>query len=228
MGPGRNKVVAIVPAAGLGLRFGPRSRKTVATLAGKPLVAHALSVLDSSGYIDAIIVAAHKDIERRVKLIVEKYRIGKVERVVRGGATRSASVRNCFNAIAGGCDIVLVHDAARPFLTRELIASAVKGAARYGACIAALPVTDTVKRASKSGFIRDTLPRRGLWRAQTPQAFSYKLLKKAFARTRSFDSVTDEAFVVERLGRPVKLIEGSARNMKITTREDLKLAEALL
>jgi len=221
------KVVAIVPAAGSGRRLRMREKKPFVRLGGKPLISYALRSLNSSGYIDEIIIATDASSIERLKAIVKRYRISKAVTVTAGGSTRSESVRNCFKLIKEPCDIVLIHDGARPFVSKELIKNSVSSAKKYGACIAAIRQSDTVKLAGGDMFIKKTLDRSGLWRAQTPQAFRYNVLKKALSRRARFEVDTDDASIVERAGRKVKLIEGSARNIKITTVEDLKLAEVL-
>jgi 2-C-methyl-D-erythritol 4-phosphate cytidylyltransferase len=163
-----------------------------------------------------------------MKNIIKRYRIDKVSSVVAGGKTRAGSVKNCFKAIKMPCDIVLIHDGARPFLSERLIRSSIISASRYGACITAVPQTDTVKLAGKDLFVKRTLDRSGLWRAQTPQAFKYGILRKAVLASDRSGSITDDASMVERAGKKARIIEGDARNIKVTTKEDLKMAEVLL
>lgn len=220
--------VAIVPAAGSGKRLGSREKKIFVRLAGLPLIAHALKALNSSVYIDNIIVAVQPSSIERLKGIIKKYGIAKVGIVTAGGRTRSESVRNCFNLIDGYCDIVLIHDAARPFLSKALIKNSVIYAKKYGACVTAVRQTDTVKSADKRLFVKKTLDRRSLWRAQTPQAFKYNLLKEAINRIGAGPGITDDAFLLERLGKKVKILEGNSGNIKITTKEDLRIARGLL
>ena len=224
----RSRTVAIVPAAGSGRRLGMREKKPFVRLGGKPLIVYTLRSLNSSGYIDKIITATDASSVGRMKNIIKRYRIGKAVTGTAGGPTRSESVRNCFKLIEQPCDIVLIHDGARPFPSKELIKSCIMSAKRHGACIAAIGETDTVKLAGKDLFIKKTLDRSVLWRAQTPQAFKYDILKKAFFRAARFKDETDDASMVERIGKKVKILEGSARNIKITSKEDLKMAEVLL
>jgi 2-C-methyl-D-erythritol 4-phosphate cytidylyltransferase len=222
------RVVAIVPAAGSGSRLQTREKKPFVRLGDRPLVIHTLKALASSGYINTIIVATNASSTERLKKLVKKYRINKVAAVTAGGSTRSGSVRNCFKFIKEPCDIVLIHDGARPFPSKEVIKNSVLLAKKYGACITAVRQTDTVKLADKDLFISKTLDRSDLWRAQTPQVFKYGLLKRALRAADSIRDMTDDASYVERIGGKVKILEGSAKNIKITTKDDLKIAEVLL
>ncbi|MDD5681537.1 MAG: 2-C-methyl-D-erythritol 4-phosphate cytidylyltransferase [Candidatus Omnitrophica bacterium] len=224
----RPKVVAIVPAAGSGNRLGLRESKPFVLLGGKPIIIYALETLNSSEYIDTIIVAVQPRLIGRLKKIIKKYGISKARFVTAGGKTRSESVRNCFNLVDEDCSLVLIHDAARPFLSKDLIKGTVLCSNKYGACITAIRQTDTVKLADKKLFIRKTLDRNNLWRAQTPQVFRYGLLKQCLKYKGGNKEITDEASCLEYMGRKVKILEGTAKNIKITTREDLKIAEVLL
>ena len=224
----KSRVVAIVPAAGSGRRLGTREKKPFVRLGGKPLIVYALDALNSSRYIDDIIVAADNSLIKRLKKIIKRYGMYKAGIVTAGGETRSGSVRNCFKLIKEPCDIVLIHDGARPFPSEEIIRDSILLAKKYGACITAIRQTDTIKLVDKGLFIKKTLNRSGLWRAQTPQVFKYSLLKKALDRTARSKEMTDEASCLERIGKKVKILEGSSKNIKVTTGEDLKMAEVLL
>lgn len=221
------RTVAIVPAAGRGSRLGAGVPKPFVRLGGRPLVVYALKAMQSCAAIDAVIVAAEPSCVGRVERLARRYRLTKVVAVVAGGRTRSASVRNCLKRIPAGCEAVLIHDAARPFVERRMIEGAVRAAKRFGACVAAVPETDTLKLVDKKMSVRRTLDRSSIFRAQTPQAFRLDVIFKAY-RAGAKPLVTDDAAMVERAGRTVKIIPGSYRNIKITTREDLKIAEALL
>jgi len=222
------KVAAIVPAAGSGRRLGAPDKKPFVLLAGKPLITYALKALDSSEYIDEIYVAADPDSVGRLKSVIDKYGIRKVLKVVAGGKTRAGSVKNCFDLVDPTCDVVLIHDGARPFPGECDIINSVLLAVKFGGCITAIPMTDTVKLAGKGLFVKRTIDRSSLWRAQTPQAFRYDVLKKALGASEDISRVTDDASILERLGKKVKILRGSPGNIKVTTREDLKMAEALL
>ena len=221
------RVVAIVPAAGAVRRMKLKTRKPFVLLAGKPLISYTLNALNSCDIIDEIVVAAEKPLVRRFKGLIRQFRFKKVVDVVAGGRTRSESVRNCLNRIVlRSSDIVVVHDGGRPFVESKLIKRIVGFAKKYGGAIAAIPQTDTVKLADEALFVTGTLDRTRIYRAQTPQAFRYGLLKKAYGSIKK--KVTDDSGLVEGFGGKVKIIEGSPKNIKITTKEDLKLAEALL
>ncbi|MDP3730625.1 MAG: 2-C-methyl-D-erythritol 4-phosphate cytidylyltransferase [Candidatus Omnitrophota bacterium] len=224
----RYKVAAIVPAAGSGHRLEAQDKKPFVLLAGRPLITYALKALDSSKHIDQIYVAADPSSIARLKGIISKYGIKKVAGVVAGGSSRAGSVKNCFDLVDPLCDIVLIHDGARPFPGDSDIMNSVILAGKFGGCVTAIPMTDTVKLAGKGFFVKRTIDRSSLWRAQTPQAFRYGILKKALSRIKNISSVTDDAFLLERLGKPVKILKGSSRNIKVTTKEDLKIAEVLI
>lgn len=222
------KTVAIIPAAGSGKRLRTKKKKPFVLLKGRPLITYALKALDSSKYINSIIVASEAGSIGRLRNIIRKYGFKKVVRIVKGGRTRFGSVRNCFNAIAPPCDILLIHDGVRPFPGERTIRDSILLAEKFGACITAIKPTDTIKFALKDNFIGKTLDRKKLWKAQTPQAFKYGIFKKAMKRVKDAEYLTDDACILERAGKKVKILEGSARNIKITTREDLIFAEALL
>ena len=222
----RPKVIAVVPAAGCGRRLGAGKRKPFILLGGKPLVSYALKALDKCKEIDGIIVAAERGHVSRLKNIAKRFKIRKLIDVVAGGKTRFESVRNCVKAAGSSFDMVLIHDAARPFIDNDTIVRSIKAAAKFGASVAAVPESDTVKLADKSFFIKGTLDRERIFRAQTPQVFKYELIKRAYSAV-SGKNVTDDAGLVEKDCR-VKIVEGSYKNLKITTKEDLKAAEALL
>jgi len=221
------KTIAIVPAAGSGKRLGLRTKKPFVLLGNKPLISYVLSALDSSRLIDRIVVAVEKQSLARFKDLVKKYRFKKIIDIVIGGRTRFESVKNCLKRIDSSCDIVLIHDGARPFLDRSLIEDSIELAIKYGGCIVAVPESDTVKFVDGNLFIKKTLDRNKVFRAQTPQTFRYNLIKKAYD-VKGKDGTTDDASLVENLGKEIKILKGSYRNIKITIKEDLKLAEVLL
>jgi 2-C-methyl-D-erythritol 4-phosphate cytidylyltransferase len=221
------RTVAIVPAAGSGERLGYKARKPFVLLKGIPIVIRTLKALDSSRVIDGILVATDRDSVGRLKRLVKKYRIRKVIDVVVGGRTRLGSVRNCIKALSGSFDIILIHDCARPLIDSGTIEKAVDIAEKFGACVTAIPETDTVKLAGKDMSVNKTLDRTKLYRAQTPQAFRYDIIKRAYSRG-GLSLATDDSSLVEHMGKPVKILVGSCRNIKVTTKEDLKLAEVLL
>lgn len=220
-------VVAIVAAAGSGHRLGLKVRKPFVKLAGIPIIVHTLKALSGSRAIDAIIVAAEAGFVGRFEALVKKYKLIKVAAVVTGGATRAESVRNCLAHVDDSFDIVLIHDGGRPFIDAETIALSVAMARKHGGAIVAVPENDTVKLTGDDLFVKKTLDRSRIFRAQTPQAFRRDLIKKAYAAGIAAGA-TDDAGLVERVGGKVKIVTGSYRNIKITTKEDLKLAEVLI
>jgi 2-C-methyl-D-erythritol 4-phosphate cytidylyltransferase len=223
-------VTAIVPAAGSGRRLGLREAKPFVCLAGKPILIHTLKALGACASVDSIIVAAPPRSVARVERLVRSYRAGKVSRVVPGGRTRTESVRNCLGRLDKSCRVVVIHDGARPLIEAATVDRAVRLAARCGACVVAVPENDTVKEAGPDLVIKRTLDRRRIYRAQTPQAFRRPLIERAYAKAfaSGVPSATDDSYLAERAGVRIKILKGSYRNIKITTIEDLKAAEAFL
>lgn len=220
---------AIITAGGSGVRFGSGAPKQFAALGGKPLLAHSVETFSGLDIIGEIVLVAPPDWVAYVEKEIAGTPGSKVSRVVPGGTERQHSVENGFNALSGAPGVVVVHDGVRPFAGAALIEEVIREAALYGAALAALPAGDTVKKAGETGLVESTVPRDTLWLAQTPQAFRYDVLKKAFERAREDGFLaTDEALLAERIGADVKLVKGSPYNIKITTREDLALGELLL
>ncbi|HYM36781.1 MAG TPA: 2-C-methyl-D-erythritol 4-phosphate cytidylyltransferase [Nitrospiraceae bacterium] len=225
-----NRVVAVVPAAGRGHRMGSNTPKQFLTLGGLPLLVHSLRVLESSDAISAVVLAAPQaELDYCRRDIVAQYGFKKVRQVVAGGAERQDSVRLGLAAVSPDAEIVLIHDAVRPFLTGSMIALVVEAAAKHGAAIVAIPMRDTVKRTGPDGLIEETVDRRPLWLAQTPQAFHRALIEEAHARAlQNGFRATDDAQLVECMGRRVAIVEGSTDNIKITRPEDLAMGESIL
>ncbi|HEY2866930.1 MAG TPA: 2-C-methyl-D-erythritol 4-phosphate cytidylyltransferase, partial [Pyrinomonadaceae bacterium] len=192
-------------------------------LKGKPVVEHALERFDAARSVDAIVLVLSAD---RLRQFDERS-FGKIANIVVGGETRAESVKNGLAAVSDDMDIVTVHDGARPLVTVEEIERTIEAARRTGAACLVAPVTDTIK-AIQGNEIASTLDRSKLRRAVTPQAFRLDVLRKAFEGVDLNDSITDECYLVERLGHPIEIVEGSAHNIKITHTEDLAIAEALL
>ncbi|MCW5967902.1 MAG: 2-C-methyl-D-erythritol 4-phosphate cytidylyltransferase [Blastocatellales bacterium] len=223
--------VAIIPAAGSGVRLGGSIPKQFIELSGAPILIHTLLRFDLCPDIDALVVALTPD---RISSFPDEAcsrGIRKPLIVAEGGGERSESIRRALDAAARlQPNIVAVHDAVRPFVTTAQISAVIRRASDVGAAILALPATDTIKQV-EDGYIRQTLDRRRIYRAQTPQAFRFELLRRAndemIARALSPETFTDDAMLVEYLGERVAVVEGSARNIKITTRDDLALAEHL-
>jgi 2-C-methyl-D-erythritol 4-phosphate cytidylyltransferase len=214
---------AIVVAAGRSERMGGVD-KVLAPLVGRPLLAWTLAAFKQCDAIERVVVVASEASLDRVDALVREWRFTKVTDIVPGGATRQASVRAGIDA-APGAAIVAVHDAARPLVTPELIARGVQLARATGAALCAIPSRDTVKDV-EDRIVRATPDRARMWLAQTPQVFDRALLLEA--HERATDDATDDAALVEALGRDVHVYEGAASNVKITTPDDMIIAEALL
>jgi 2-C-methyl-D-erythritol 4-phosphate cytidylyltransferase len=231
-----SRIAAILPAAGLGTRMGGETPKQFLELGGLPLVIFTLRRLAKCEEITDFFIATRAD---EVAALSERVRQeplgGRPVRVVRGGGTRQESVALALAEVPADTEIVLVHDAVRPFVTREQIARVIAEARERRAVILGIPAMDTVKevkRASLPGdvaLITATIPRERVVLAQTPQAFAFALLKEAFARAAA-DGVnaSDEAGLVERLGVDVHVVQGSDRNLKITKPADMELAQFYL
>lgn len=221
---GTGAVWAVVPAAGQGLRMG--RKKPLMPLAGRPILRWTLDVFEATPVIAQVVVAVGvEDVEAWRRDLAA---CPKVRAVVAGGAERQDSVRLGLAAVPAEVPWVAVHDGVRPCITPELVERVVGEARAHGAAIAALPVSETVKRAV-DGWVKETVERDGLWAVQTPQVFRADLLREAHRRAAA-EGVrgTDDSALVERLGVPVRLVPGLAGNVKITRPEDLPLAEALL
>jgi 2-C-methyl-D-erythritol 4-phosphate cytidylyltransferase len=230
-----SRIAAILPAAGLGTRMGGETPKQFLELGGLPLVIFTLRRLAACEAISEFIIATRVDEVASLTERVRQESLGRPVRVVRGGGTRQESVALALAEVPADTEIVLVHDAVRPFVTREQIARVIAEARERRAAILGIPAMDTVKevkRASLPGdvaLITATIPRERVVLAQTPQAFSFALLKEAFARAAA-DGVnaSDEAGLVERLGVDVHVVQGSERNLKITKPADMELAHFYL
>jgi len=221
--------IAIIAAAGAGIRMASDRPKQFLQLAGKPVIFHTLQPFEECDSINEVIVVLPAAESAGFISLAGKYGLRKVSRVVPGGMTRADSVKRGLTAIRSAtAEIVAVHDGVRPFVTVEEIDKTVEAARLHGAAILVAPVTDTIKQISEQRVVT-TLDRSGLRRALTPQCFEYELLRQAYQEAEVSDpSLTDESVLVERLGRSVSIVEGSSRNIKITTPEDLLVAEALL
>lgn len=222
---------AIVLAAGKGSRMHSEIPKQYLILAGRPLICYALQVFQESFIDEVILVSGEGQEEYCRSEIVEKYGFSKVKRIVSGGKERYDSVYRGLCA-AGDCDYVYIHDGARPFPDEDILFRAKRCVEQDGACTAGMPVKDTVKISDESGFVKSTPDRKYVWQIQTPQAFSFSVIKEAYERLfelGNFSGITDDAMVVEQFNsRPVRIFEGSWRNIKITSPEDLVIAEQIL
>lgn len=219
-------VTAIIAAGGRGARFGGGQPKQLFTLAGRPLLQRSVEAFARSSAVHDIVVALPSELMAAPPVYLAS--IAKRVELVEGGERRQDSVARAFARIGERADIVVIHDAARPLVSDDLIRRTVEAAAQFGAAIAALPARDTVKRADAQQMIAATLPREEIFLAQTPQAFRADVLRAALALSTRDSHATDEAMLVEQAGHRVRLIEGDPRNLKITTPDDLAIAEVLL
>ena len=222
---------AIVLAAGQGKRMGTKVQKQYLEIANKPVLFYSLYAFEKSPIIDDIIlVVGEGQDEYCQNEIVDKYGMRKVKKIVQGGAERYHSVWNGLQEVDGD-GYVFIHDGARPFVTEEMIERAYKDVQKCKACVIGMPVKDTIKLADQEGFVNETPDRSLLWMIQTPQVFENGLVKEAYAKLmeEKYTQVTDDAMVVEQmLGHKVKLTMGSYENIKITTPEDLDVAEVFV
>lgn len=229
------RIAAILPAAGLGTRMGADTPKQFLELDGTPIVIHSVRRVASCPLVTDIIVATRADVVESLEQRLRNESFMQSVRVIRGGDSRQDSVAAALQQVSNDTEIVLVHDAVRPFVTREQIARVIEETRRCQAAILGIPAMDTVKEVKRASLPEDvalitaTIPRERVVLAQTPQAFSTKLLKEAFARAQA-DGVnaSDEAGLVERLGHDVHVVLGSERNIKITKPADMKLARFYL
>lgn len=241
----KKRCTAILLAAGSGKRMQSDVAKQFMLLDGKPLIWYALHTIEQSPVIeDCILVTGAEDIAYVQKEIVERYGFGKVETIVAGGAERYDSVYNALKVIADGNmkmtnqeGYVFIHDGARPFLTEDMIERSYQAVTKTHACVVGMPVKDTIKLADPNGYAASTPDRSIVWQIQTPQVFDTELIIEAYSRLMLHKEelaakgikITDDAMVVETLLKhPVKLVKGSYENIKITTPEDLSVAEAFL
>lgn len=223
------KVTAILPAAGIGKRMGAGSKKQFLEVHGKPILAHTLEKFHHAIYVDEVILVLQNEwIPFVQEEIIGPYGFSRVHTLVPGGAERQDSVYEGLKAVKES-DIVLVHDAVRPCVRADKIDELIEIAVEYPAAILAVRPKDTIKQQDANGFVARTIDRNTLWNVQTPQAFQYSLLRSAFDKAYAEKYYgTDEAMLIERLGHAVKIVEGHYDNIKITTPEDLALAERFL
>jgi 2-C-methyl-D-erythritol 4-phosphate cytidylyltransferase len=223
------KTVAIIPAAGSSKRMQNNISKQYLLLDGIPVLAHTLGIFQRSPEIDEIfLIVPKRDIKFAHDGIAERYGISKVSKILAGGKERQDSVRNGIDALGSDHDIVVIHDGVRPFISEELVHSAILEASRVRAVTVGVPVKDTVKSIDRHGIVVETLNRNHLWLTQTPQAFEREIIREAYeAAYRDNFYGTDDASLVERMGVKVTMIRGSYDNIKITTKDDVMLAEIL-
>ncbi|HTP80905.1 MAG TPA: 2-C-methyl-D-erythritol 4-phosphate cytidylyltransferase [Bacteroidota bacterium] len=230
MSKSRPKIIAIIPAAGSGLRLGGKTRKQFLPLRGKPVIVHTIQQFESCSDVDEIDIAVPESAIVEMESIISRFRLHKVGKVVVGGARRQDSVYNILKTIAArDSDILLVHDAVRPFVRPKMISHLVRVCREHGTAVLAVQPKDTVRRSVGGVQFDHTIDRSALWLVQTPQVFRAKLLIRAHERARKdrFSS-TDDVALVERLGIKSRIVEGTYDNIKITTPDDLELGELIL
>lgn len=222
-------VSVIVAAAGMSNRMGSKINKQFIAIDNKPVLAHTIEKFDQCKYVDEIIVVSkEEELEYCRREIVKKYRFNKVTKVIKGGLERQDSVYNGLLALNEKTNIVLIHDGARPFVKSESIIDGIEGVLESGACVIGVPVKDTIKVIKDNEIISNTPKRSLIWAAQTPQCFWHHIIMEGYKKAIEQDFVgTDDSSIVERLGYDVKMIMGSYENIKITTPEDLVVAESL-
>jgi 2-C-methyl-D-erythritol 4-phosphate cytidylyltransferase/2-C-methyl-D-erythritol 2,4-cyclodiphosphate synthase len=223
------RVTAIIAAGGRGQRLGAAEPKQLLAVGGRAILERSVTAFLQHPSVDEVVVAVPQELVENPPAYLRADASGKPLRTVAGGVRRQDSVANAFRAAAAASDVIVIHDAARPFASADLIARTIAAAAETGAALAAVQARDTVKRAAVDGskgelLVGATLPRETIFLAQTPQAFRRSILADALAIA---DDATDEAALAERAGHPVQLVEGEAWNIKITTAEDLPIAEAI-
>lgn len=229
------KIGAVVLAAGQGKRMHTSVAKQFLELKGRPLITYALSTFQKSPVHEIVLVTGPEYLDYCQKEIVEAYGFTKVKAVVAGGRERYHSVYEGLKALdrLGGADSVLIHDGARPLVTEAIIRRSIDCVREFKACVAGMPVKDTIKICDADGFGAGTPDRSSLWQIQTPQSFSFPLILDAYRRILSRpegrEGITDDAMVIESMTDcRVKLIQGDYQNIKVTTPEDILIAEALL
>ena len=223
----KDKITAIVLAAGKGNRMQSDIPKQFMELCGKPVIYYSLMAFENSPVTDIVLVTGEEYIEYCKNEIVKKYQLDKVKAVVCGGTERYWSVKKGLEA-AKGTDYVMIHDAARPCITQEMIERSIEKVKQVKACTVGVQAKDTIKIVDEGGYGIDTPPREKLWQIQTPQSFFYPMICEAYQKMEQSEvkNITDDTMIIERyLGRKTQVIQGDYANMKITTPEDLSMIE---
>ena len=223
-------IVVVIAAGGQGRRVGSATPKQFLPLGGQSILVRTLSAFERLSEVVEIVVVAPRAYVERTRTLIRRGNINKVSAVVPGGSRRQDSVRNGLLACMNKNGLVLVHDAVRPFIDRNTILAVAREAQRYGAAVVGVKTRDTIKvEGTRRGFFSRTLDRRTLWAVQTPQGFRFDLLWQAHENARRSKFVgTDEASLVERLGKRVRIVAGPDQNLKITTTADLRLARLMI
>lgn len=222
------KTYAIIPSGGLGKRANAPLPKQYLQFNGKELIAYTLQVLQSSSLIDEIVVAAQNNYFELLETIKKNFGLTKLNLLVEGGEERQFSVHNAVRAIkAKDDDLILVHDAVRPLISKEIIYDSIQQAKEYGAAVVAIKAKDTLLKGND--FVSEYLDRSEIYYVQTPQVFKYKILFNALQKAKEENFVgTDESMLVYKLGHQIKIVNGSALNFKVTTDEDIRLLSMIL
>ena len=226
----KQKYAAIVLAAGSGKRMNSQVHKQYLIIQNRPVLYYSLKAFEDSAVDEIVLVVGKGEEEFCRKEIVDKYGISKVKAIVEGGKERYHSVFEGLKQTSDA-DYVLIHDGARPFVNQDIIRRCMQEVQKYQACVVGMPVKDTIKIADEGGYAKQTPDRKNVWMIQTPQTFSYALIYEAYEEMLKTEdtAITDDAMVLERIkGKKSKLIEGSYRNIKITTPEDLLIANVYL
>lgn len=222
-------ITAIFPAAGQGKRMGMKVNKIFLSLGEKTVLYHTLHTFSECKMIDELVVVASPEEVTVVRELLKTMDGLKPWQVVAGGVERQYSIANALQVIHPDTNIILVHDAARPLISTKIIEKVIEETRQYGATITAVRAKDTIKVVDENGIVIDTPQRSGLWAVQTPQGFQGDILKAAYQKAREDDFLgTDDASLVERMGKKVKVVEGDYTNIKITTPEDLIMAESFI
>ncbi len=226
----KQKYTAIVLAAGSGKRMNSKVHKQYLIIQDRPVLYYSLKAFEDSAVDEIVLVVGKGEEEFCRREIVDKYGISKVKAIVEGGKERYHSVFEGLKQTSDA-DYVLIHDGARPFVNQDIIRRCMQEVQKYQACVVGMPVKDTIKIADEEGYAKQTPDRKNVWMIQTPQTFSYALIYEAYEEMLKTEdtAITDDAMVLERIkGKKSKLIEGSYRNIKITTPEDLLIANVYL
>ncbi len=223
------KNIAVITAAGKGIRLRKDIKKQYIKIKNKPIIYHTIKTFNDAEFIDEIIIVSDREnIQYMENEIVGKYKFSKVTNIVEGGSTRKDSVRKGFRKINNKNSVVVIHDGVRPFVDKNTILKSIEKANEKGAAVAGIKSSDTIK-VVKDEKVENTLDRKNLRKIQTPQTFKYEVLEDAYSVVNWNDEkITDEAYVVESAGYDVYIVDGSENNIKITTEFDLKFAEFLL
>lgn len=222
------KIVAIVPAAGVGRRLKDKIKKPYILLGQKPLLVYSLLILEKVKKISQVILVVDRLQIKLAEKIIKHFKLSKVKKIIAGGKTRTESVRNGLKVVDKETDFILIHDAARPFIIQRFVENCIKEALKFKAVVCAVPCSSTIKEVDKNLNVISTLDRNKLYEVQTPQVFASSIIKNAYANLKIRKSFFDDASLVEQLPQQVKIVPGLATNIKITTPNDLKIARALL